>query len=59
MNFVVGITVFSVLLATAYGVLFSIEYPLITISSEMVTLCAVLGVATCLVAVGIWKKITS
>jgi hypothetical protein len=56
-SFLAKIMVFSVLLGTAYCVLFYRVYPLTVITSEIVTLCAVLGLATCLVAVGVWKKI--
>jgi hypothetical protein len=59
MNVLLGIIVFSILLATAYGVVFSIAYPLISMSSEIVTLCAVLGLATSLVALSIWKQIAN
>jgi hypothetical protein len=58
MKFAAGTIVFSIILATVYGVLFSIVYPLTQISSGVVTLCAILGLATCLIAVGIWKTIT-
>jgi hypothetical protein len=56
-SFLAKIIVFSVLVGTAYCVLFFKEYPLTAITREIVTLCAVLGLATCLAAVGIWKKI--
>jgi hypothetical protein len=52
MNALVGIIVFAILMATAYGVVFSAVYPLIPISGEIVTLCAIFGVATCLTAMG-------
>jgi hypothetical protein len=58
MNILVGIIVFSILMTTAFGVVFCIVYPLIPISGEIVTLCAISGVAMCLTAMGIWKKIT-
>lgn len=58
MKFAAGTIVFSIIFATIYGVIFSIVYPLTQISSGIVTLCAVLGLATCLVAAGIWKAIT-
>jgi hypothetical protein len=59
MNILVGVVVFSILAATVYGVVFSTAYPLIPISSKIVTLCAILGLATCLSALGIWKKIAN
>lgn len=59
MNALIGTITFSILMATGYGVVFSIAYPLIPISSELVTLCAILGIATCLAALGIWKKLTN
>jgi uncharacterized membrane protein len=43
------------LVAIIYGVLFSISYPDVEISSGIAALCALLGLATCLAISGLWK----
>lgn len=58
MNFLLGLGVFSVLIAVFYLVLFSKFYPLVEIHSGIVTLCAFAAVATCLIAVGSWTVIS-
>jgi hypothetical protein len=50
--------IFSILLATFYGVLFSLAYPSIEISNGLVTLFTIIAFATCLLVVAIWKGIT-
>jgi hypothetical protein len=52
-----ALTVFSIIVATAYGVLFSIAYPLVKIDGNLIALFAILGVATCMAIAGIWKLI--
>ena len=57
MKFAAVIIVFSIVVATVYGVIFTIVYPEVQITSGIVTLFAILGLATCLVLAGIWKAI--
>jgi hypothetical protein len=45
------------LVAIAYGVLFSQTYPDVEITSGIVSLCALLGLATCLVVSALWKLV--
>src|SRR5262249_22079118 len=49
------VTAFSILVAIGYGVLFSYMYPLVPIDGGLVGLCAILGLATSLLAVAAWK----
>jgi hypothetical protein len=44
--------------AIIYGVLFSNAYPDVEISSGIVTLCALLGLITCLAISALWKRVT-
>jgi hypothetical protein len=53
----VEIVVFSIVLATAYGVLFSIFYPRVAINGSILATFAFAGLATSLVLVGLWKVI--
>ncbi len=46
-----GVTIFGIILAVAYGVIFSFVYPLTPISASLVALFAILGLAT---SFGIW-----
>jgi hypothetical protein len=55
MKFGATITIFSILVAVAYGMLFSHAYPTVSIDGGIVTLCAVLGIATCLAAAALWR----
>jgi hypothetical protein len=55
MKFGVNLIVFSILAAVGYGVAFSYLYPLTPIDGGLVTLAAVLGLASCLLLSGIWK----
>jgi hypothetical protein len=51
------VAIVSLLFGTGYGVLFKQIYPLVQIDSGIVTLCAVLGLVTCLVGIGAWKVV--
>ena len=55
MKFGANITIFSILVAVVYGILFSATYPAVSIDGGIVTLCALLGIATCLTVAGLWK----
>jgi hypothetical protein len=57
MKFGAYVAIFGTFLAIGYGVLFSYLYPYTPIDGGVVGLCALLGVITCLLAVGIWKVI--
>jgi hypothetical protein len=46
---------FAALFAIVYGVLFSRTYPLVDISGGIISLCAFLGLVTCLSLAGIWS----
>ena len=48
----------SLLFGIGYGVLFKQIYPLVPIDFGIVSLCAILGLATCLAGVGAWKVVT-
>jgi hypothetical protein len=45
------------LVAIVYGVLFSTTYPEVEITSGIVSLCALLGLATCLIVSALWKLV--
>ena len=45
------------LVAIAYGVLFSLTYQDVEITTGIVSLCALLGLATCLAASALWKLV--
>jgi hypothetical protein len=49
------VAIVSLLFGIGYGVLFKQIYPLVPIDSGIVSLCAILGLATCLAGVGAWK----
>lgn len=49
---------FAALLAIVYGVLFSVSYPRVEISSGIVALCVLLGIVTCLAIAAIWNALT-
>ena len=55
MKLAAGIVVSATLLATLCGVLFSTLYPWVEIDAGLVTLFAMLGLATSLAVAGIWK----
>jgi hypothetical protein len=55
MKFATGIVVFSIIVATIYGVIFSFVYPLVEIDGSLISLFAILGLATSLLCVGLWK----
>jgi hypothetical protein len=55
MKYVVNLVVFSIVAAVGYGVVFSHAYPLSPIDGALVSLAAVLGLATCLLLTGILK----
>lgn len=58
MKFGATITAFSTVLAIIYGVIFSITYPLVPVSSGIVSLCALCGLASCLAIMALWKFVT-
>src|SRR6478609_7036838 len=49
------VTIFSILVAIGYGVLFSYMYPLVPINGGLVGLWTILGLATSLMAVPAWR----
>jgi xanthosine utilization system XapX-like protein len=49
------VTIVSIIFSIGYGILFSQIYPLVPIDSGIVSLCAILGLTTCLVGIGVWK----
>src|SRR6516162_6076696 len=51
------VAIVSLLFGIGYGVLFKQIYPLVPIDSGIVSLCAILGLATCLAGIGAWKAI--
>jgi hypothetical protein len=56
---IIVIGVFSILTATAYGVIFSIEYPRTEISENpgLITLFGLLGIATTLIGYGLTRLV--
>jgi hypothetical protein len=52
-----GILVFSIIAAIIYGVIFSISYPLVQIDGNMISLFAILGIATTLICIGVWRAV--
>lgn len=58
MKTISGTVVLAVVLAITYGVIFSLAYPLVTIDGDVVSLMALLGLATSLLVVGIYKRST-
>ena len=52
------VAIVSLLLSIGYGVLFRQIYPLVSIDSGIVSLCAILGLTTCLAGIGAWKVVT-
>ena len=52
-----GIVIFAILLAAAYGVLFSTYYPLVPIDGRILATFAFLGVATSVVLIGLWRAV--
>jgi uncharacterized membrane protein YagU involved in acid resistance len=55
MKFGAIMTIFSIVVAVIYGVMFSTIYPEVQIDGGIVALCAISGLVTCLMAAGIWK----
>lgn len=51
------LTVFSILFAVAYGVVFSRTYPGVATTGGLVALFVVLGVATALIVFGVYRLI--
>jgi TIR domain len=51
------VAIVSLLLSIGYGVLFRQIYPLVSIDSGIVSLCAILGLTTCLAGIGAWKVV--
>jgi hypothetical protein len=50
--------VFSTLTAVTYTVVFHNLYPLVPLEGGIITLCALAGIATCLIIAGVWKLVT-
>lgn len=57
MKFGANIVIFSTVLAIAYGVLFSYTYPLVDVTSGIVSLCALSGLVTCLAITALWRAV--
>jgi uncharacterized membrane protein YagU involved in acid resistance len=57
MKVAAGITIFSIVFAIVYGVVFAIVYPLTTISNALVSLFAILGLATSLILAAVWAAV--
>jgi hypothetical protein len=55
MKFAAGFIVFSILFATAYGAIYSIVYPLVSIDGSLLSLFAILGLATTLILAAIFR----
>lgn len=51
------VVIASIILATVYGVVFSIVYPLVAITAGIMALCAFAGLATTLILGGLWRAI--
>jgi hypothetical protein len=52
------VAIVSLLLGILYGVLFKQIYPLVPIDAGIISLCAILGLTTCLAGIGAWKLVT-
>jgi TIR domain len=52
------VAIVSLLFSIGYGVLFKQIYPLVSVDSGIVSLCAILGLTTCLAGIGAWKVVT-
>ena len=52
------VAIVSLLFGIGYGVLFKQIYPLASIDSGIVSLCAILGLTTSLAGIGAWKVVT-
>jgi hypothetical protein len=57
MTFAAATLVFSIIIATFYGVIFSSAYPLVRIDGSLISLFAILGLATVLIVAGLWRAI--
>ncbi len=55
MKFSAAFILVSTILAVGYGLLFSTIYPRVTLGNAVMTLCALGGLATSLLGVGLWK----
>jgi hypothetical protein len=53
----VALLVFSMLVGVIYAVLFMTLYPRIPFDTGIASLCALAGIATCLLIAGLWKLI--
>ena len=51
------VAIVSLLLGILYGVLFKQIYPLVPIDAGIISLCAILGLTTCLAGIGAWKLV--
>ena len=58
MKLTAAVVVVSVVIATIYGLLFATIYPLVPIDGGIIGLCAVAGLATSLIGLGIWRAAT-
>jgi hypothetical protein len=52
-----GLVVCAVVIALVYGVLFSLIYPLVDIDASLISLFAVLGLATCVLIKAVWSLV--
>ena len=52
------VAIVSLLLGILYGVLFKQINPLVPIDAGIISLCAILGLTTCLAGIGAWKLVT-
>jgi hypothetical protein len=58
MKFSAGFMVVSIIFAVIYGVAFNSVYPLVPVDNAVKALCALGGLATSLLGVGLWKLLT-
>jgi uncharacterized membrane protein len=50
--------IFSTLVAVVYAVLFHYSNPSVDLDSGIISVFALAGIATCLIAAGLWKLVT-
>jgi hypothetical protein len=58
MKFSAGFMVVSIIFAVLYGVVFNSTYPLVPVGKSVLAVCALGGLATSLLGVGLWKLLT-
>lgn len=57
MKMITEMVIFSIVLGTAYGVLFSMFYPLVSMNTRIVATLAFAGVVSSVILVSLWKMI--